>query len=75
MGDRREEGIEEEIKIEKWKDYCMGLLGGVEIKQVEGGGRIGRDRNRRYRENNKKIESKEAAGEDNMGNEIWKYGG
>ncbi|XP_076660673.1 uncharacterized protein LOC143364045, partial [Halictus rubicundus] len=74
-------GMMKEIEMETWKEYFMGLLGGVETK-IEGGGKrrgrgtgeeeIGMEEIERVI---RRLKDGKAAGEDEMGNEIWRYGG
>lgn len=81
MERRRRKKMNEEIKMEEWKKYFMGLLGGVEERMVRGGEcreRIGGDEEisrKKIRGALKKMKDRKAAGMDGIPGEVWKYGG
>ncbi|KMQ83443.1 axoneme-associated protein, partial [Lasius niger] len=78
---RKGKGVDEGIQMKEWKEYFMGLLGGVEERV-----RRGRERRNR-REMEKEIEWEEinkimnnlklnrAMGLDGIPNEVWRYKG
>jgi len=82
---KRWKRVSEEIKIEEWKEYFMGLLGGVEGRVVRGRkerrekqGEGDREEDLEWEEVKRIIEGLKdgkAIGQDGISNEVWKYGG
>jgi len=72
--------INEEVKMEDWKEYFMKLLGGVERK-VRRGERRREDQEEKdldmegIRKAIKKLKDRKAMGGDDIPNVTWKYGG
>nr|XP_046472570.1 uncharacterized protein LOC124214348 [Neodiprion pinetum] len=74
--------VNEEIGEHEWREYFMGLLGGVENKVIEGGGtanRKGNGEEELQREEIRKVIGKlrdgKAPGGDGIVSEVWRYGG
>lgn len=79
-------GINEEIELEEWREYFMGLLGGEEEKvsrEEKGEEEIAEKRRggeeeiggEEIREERKSLRVGKASGIDEIPNELWKYGG
>jgi len=80
---KKRKRLNETIELEVWKEYFMGLLGGVEKRAVKG---MGREEGRREKKE-KEVEREEvkgaigrlkdgkALGIDGIPNEVWRYGG
>lgn len=83
--ERRKRGrINEDIKLEEWKEYFARLLGGVEVRVMRGERDGGGRRQEEVEEEISKKEIKEALGKlkngkamgvDEIPGEAWKYGG
>ncbi|XP_024875210.1 ABC transporter F family member 4-like [Temnothorax curvispinosus] len=77
---KRRKRINEEIKMEEWKEYFMELMGGMENRVVKGEGGGSRQREEEIeleevRNVIKKLKAGKAIGNDGIPNEAWKYGG
>jgi len=83
---RKRRGINEGIDQEKWKEYFMDLLGGVETRVRLGGGREGGEENGMEDDEKditreevkgalKRLKDGKAMGMDGIPEEAWKYGG
>ena len=80
-GRKKRKVVDTRIKKEEWKEYFMGLLGGVEnrVRMGEEGGRrrgeeegISKEEVRRVV---RKLKEGKAMGGDEIPNEAWKHGG
>lgn len=79
----RRKKIKEEIKMEEWKEYFMGVGGGVEERVVKGIGRQDKKEGQEerglewegVRKAIGKIKDGKAMGKDRVPGEVWKYGG
>lgn len=80
-GKKEKRKINGEIGKEKWKEYFMGLLGGVEGKVVRGSENRREGRGEKeigleeVRKSIKGLKDKKAMEIDEIPNEVWKYGG
>jgi len=80
---KRRKRINETIELEEWKEYFMGLLGGIERRAV----RVMEREEGRREKDEKEVELEEvkgaigrlkdgkALGMDGIPNEVWRYGG
>ncbi|XP_068989265.1 uncharacterized protein [Neodiprion pinetum] len=79
---RKWKRVNKEIGDQEWREYFMGLLGGVESKVTEGGATVNRKgdgEGELQREEIKKVIGKlrdgNAPGGDGIVSEVWRYGG
>ena len=80
-GRKSRKRVDEKIKKEEWKEYFMGLLGGVE-KRVRMGGKGNRRKGEEegiskeeIRKVLRRLKEGKAMGGDGIPNEAWKFGG
>ncbi|XP_071577594.1 uncharacterized protein [Temnothorax nylanderi] len=77
---KRRKRVNEEIKMEEWKEYFMELMGGMENRVVkgEGGGNRHEEEEIELEEVRnviRKLKTGKAIGSDGIPNEVWKFGG
>ena len=78
---KRRKGIDESIRLEEWKEYFRGLLGGVDTKVVKGRRRFEEDDGEKglsreeVRKAIRNLRDGQAEGGDGIPGEVWKYGG